>query len=436
MKYAVVLLLLAVPLYATTLQQRIDQAAEHDVLLVQPGVYEGNIVLNKSLTLKGIGRPVLRGSGKGSVITVSADGCAIEGFIVEHSGGDLQQEDSGILLTSNHNRIENNELSDILYGIYMLHSAGNTIRRNTITGRPELEDGERGAGLHLWNSPDNTLDENVITWARDGLYIQSSSGNKIRGNRVSHLRYGVHYMFSDSNTFEDNLFEDNVAGAAIMYSRNICFRRNAFLHNRGFSSFGILFQACVDCSAEENYIVDNATGIFMESLANSVIRKNVIAENDVALQIFSSSDNNLFVDNNFVQNISPLQLIGKRTTTQWNHNGRGNYWSDYDGYDLDADGVGDVPHKVQNVFEYMEGNFPRLRIYLYSPAAQALAAAEKTFPIIESSQERDSFPLIRPVSLGNEPAIQTHRGRSWNLAAVSLLLFGSALLALWKGQRS
>ena len=49
-----------------------------------------------------------------------------------------------------------------------------------------------------------------------------------------------------------------------MYSRRIEFRRNAFLHNRGFSSFGILFQDCENCIAEDNLIIDNATGIFME----------------------------------------------------------------------------------------------------------------------------------------------------------------------------
>ena len=169
-----------------------------------------------------------------------APACTIRGFIVEHCGTDLQTEDSGILLRSRGNRIEDNELRDILYGIYLFRSAGNRIQRNTIRGRDWLESGERGAGLHLWDSPDNILEDNTILEARDGLYIQSSPGSTIRHNRVRNLRYGVHYMFSDRNTFEDNVFASCMAGAAIMYSSNIEFRRNAFIHNRGFSSFGIL----------------------------------------------------------------------------------------------------------------------------------------------------------------------------------------------------
>ena len=128
-----------------------------------------------------------------------------------------------------------------------------------------------------------------------------------------------------------------------MYSNHIEFRRNAFVHNRGFSSFGILFQECTELMAEENFIVDNATGIFMEALRKTTFRHNTIANNDVAMQIFSSSDANIFTENNFVNNLSPLQLIGRGTTTRWSENGRGNFWSDYDGYDLNEDGRGDVP---------------------------------------------------------------------------------------------
>jgi nitrous oxidase accessory protein len=242
-------------------------------------------------------------------------------------------------------------------------------------------------------------------------------------------------MFSNRNVFEDNYFSNNVAGAAIMYSDQIEFRRNAFVHNRGFSSFGILFQECNDLLAEDNFIVDNATGIFMESLRRSVFRRNVVAENDVAIQMFSSSDANVFTENNFVDNLSPLWLIGKRTTTKWAENGRGNYWSNYDGYDLDGDGTGDVAHRIQNVFEYMEGNYPRLRIYLNSPAAQALAAAENAFPILEGAPEADAAPLMRAVAADyafeeRAPA----RGARLPLTAVSLTMLGLGAALLWRGQ--
>ena len=243
-------------------------------------------------------------------------------------------------------------------------------------------------------------------------------------------------MNSDGNVFEDNYFSNNVAGAAIMYSRRIELRRNAFVHNRGFSSFGILFQDCDDLLVEENFIIDNETGVFMEALRKTTFRRNVIAENDVALQIFSSSDKNVFTENNFVANLTPLRLIGKSSTDMWTENGRGNFWSNYDGYDLDGDGIGDIRHKVQNVFEYMEGEYPRLRIYLNSPAAQALALAEKSFPILKGSPISDPSPLIEPVRLRYPFAPEQRAGRArLVLFCTSLSMFLFAVLVIWRGRR-
>jgi nitrous oxidase accessory protein len=174
----------------------------------------------------------------------------------------------------------------------------------------------------------------------------------------------------------------------------------------------------------------------MEALRKSSFRRNVIAENDTAMQVFASSTGNLFTENNFVENLSPLQLIGKRSDTRWQAGGRGNYWSDYEGYDLDGDGVGDTPHKIQNVFQYLEGEHPRLRLYLSSPAAHALATAEKTFPIVKGSSELDNAPLVKAVEFQYPFEQSAPRRRTQTLlGALSLAISAAAAAAIWKGQR-
>ena len=273
------------------------------------------------------------------------------------------------------------------------------IAHNRVVGRHELQVGERGSGIHIWNSRYNSLVKNRILQARDGIYIQNANHTLIIGNEVSDLRYGLHYMYADSNQFLYNKFYDNVAGAAIMYSTGILMRHNAFIHNRGFASYGILFQDCHGMLADSNAISDNVTGLFFEASTDNIFRHNIIARNDVALQMFQNSTNNTFTENNFIDNLSPVTIVGKRTGSQWNRDGVGNYWSNYDGYDLDGDGIGDVPMKIQNVFNYLEGSYPSVRLYLYSPSSQALAFAAKAFPIVSINQELDSHPLIKPVLL-------------------------------------
>jgi nitrous oxidase accessory protein len=383
-------------------REAIREAAANDTIEVRGGTYDGNLILDKPVVLEGVGWPVLRGTGKGSVVTVLATGCSIRRFRIERSGAMLVEEDSGILLKSDSNHVEHNQLRDVLFGIYFFQSNHNTVADNLIFGRKELGFGERGAGIHIWNCAGNTIAGNTITDMRDGMYLQNADRSVIRGNRVFGVRYGLHYMYSNDNIFEDNVFEDNVAGAAIMYSHNIQFRRNAFVHNRGFSSFGVLFQDSDHCVSEQNLFVDNVVGIFMEALRDSRFERNLIASNDTAIEAFSSAERNDFFRNNFVANLSPISIVGKASNIRWDRDGAGNYWSDYKGYDLDANGVGDVAFRIQNLFEHLEGKRPRLGIYFFSPASQALAAGEQSFPVIgRALASPATMPAAAPQAAGH-----------------------------------
>jgi nitrous oxidase accessory protein len=418
----------------TSISEAVRAAESGDTIEVRPGTYIENVALDRSVELVGVGRPVIRGLGKASVVTVTAEHCVVRGFVIEHSGGMLVDEDAGILLKSSNNRIEDNELRDVLFGIYLLQSDHNYIGGNTIHGRPLHDIGDRGSGIHIWNSSYNTLERNTIVEARDGMYLQNAYHSVIRGNRVHDLRYGLHYMYSDDNDFEGNLFYNNAAGAAIMYSKRVRFRRNEFLRNRGFASYGVLFQSDENCTAEENVIADNAVGIFMEALQSSTLRNNLLAGNDVALRVFSSATGNLFEKNNIVENLSPLEVIGSHTDNLWNGPVAGNYWSDYDGFDLDGDGVGDTPYKIQNIFEHLEAGMPLLRLYLFSPAAQSLEVAERGFPVLQREQETDRLPLMKPVAMVQLPSSADHAsGRILSMVVPAMLVL--CTLAVFRFER-
>lgn len=427
---------------AQSLQSLIDAVQPGDTIRVSAGLWTDNVEIRTRVALIGEPGATIRGTGTGSCVTVWADSCIIEGLSIERSGHALVREDAGILLRSDHNRIRRNRLNDVLFGIYLYRSDNNEISDNVIEGRPALEQGERGSGVHIWDSYDNRLVGNTIRHTRDGFYIQNASHTWIEGNEVSDLRYGLHYMYADSNTFVANRFHDNVAGAAVMYSHGIVMRRNEFIRNRGFASYGVLFQDCHGMTADSNLFVDNVVGMFFEASSDNTFRHNVIAQNDVALKMFQNSERNLFSENAFIDNLIPLSVVGRRTNSRWSDGTRGNYWSDYEGYDLDGDGVGDVPLTIQNVFDFLEGQQPAFRLYLSSPASKALAAATKAFPILELSSERDPAPLMAPNAWWNRAVnpssksnpIAANRHVEQMLIAVPVV--GMCLLLITRKRRS
>ncbi|HQZ83991.1 MAG TPA: hypothetical protein PLR83_12285, partial [Pyrinomonadaceae bacterium] len=89
---------------------------------------------------------------------------------------------------------------------------------------------------------------------------------------------------------------------------------------------------------------------------------------------------------------------------------------------------------IHNIFEYLEGNFPRMRIYLNSPAAQSLVAAEKAFPILKGSNEFDERPLMRPVKIDTVfPPRKSGGSAKWLLLGFSSILLGLSFAAFKRG---
>jgi nitrous oxidase accessory protein len=184
-----------------------------------------------------------------------------------------------------------------------------------------------------------------------------------------------------------------------MYSRRISFRRNRFLHNRGFASVGLLFKACDDAIAEDNLLADNARGIFLEGSYRNVFRRNVVAESDAAIVLYDSCGGVVFEGNAFVANLTPLDLVGRRTDTRFD----GNYWSGNDEPDLDGDGRSDRPYALGSLLDHLRGNLAAADLLAQSAAASALAAAERSFPVLAPIQAVDRAPLARPPALPDVP---------------------------------
>jgi nitrous oxidase accessory protein len=207
-----------------------------------------------------------------------------------------------------------------------------------------------------------------------------------------------------------------------MYSRRIVFRRNRFIRNRGFASVGLLFKTCDDVVAEDNFIGDNARGIFLEDSRRNTFRRNVVAASDIAVVLYDSVSLNRFEGNAFVGNQTPLWLIGRRTDTLFD----GNYWSDNDEPDLDGDGRSDRPFRLTNVFDHFRGNLTAADLMSAGFAGAALGVAERAFPVLAPVAVEDRSPLARPPRLPLVPSPRRQRtgpnlvGLAGSMAAIAI----------------
>jgi len=374
-------------------------ASTGDTVFIEQGEYIENLVIDKPLTVIGRQYPHIRGNYQGHVILITATGTVVDGLKISEAGTHLIDDMACVRIEADSVTISNNIITRPLHGIYVKGGSHAIINNNIIEGRTDLISADRGNGIHLWNSKKNQLFKNEISNVRDGIYFSFANETEVFENHVHQVRYGLHYMYSDDNNFTDNLFENNVAGAALMYSKRIFFKKNVFARCRGFRAYGILFQSMDYSGATENLIIDNSRGVFFDNCNFNDFHNNIVVDNDLAIQLLGNGEENKVLQNNFINNLSSLVVDGKNSNTIWSDKAGGNYWSDYEGYDLNGDGLGDVPHKIQNVFQVLETKIPEIRFYINSPAAGILEVAEHALPILELGTEKDTKPFFKPIEL-------------------------------------
>ena len=72
----------------------------------------------------------------------------------------------------------------------------------------------------------------------------------------------------------------------------------------------------------------------------------------------------------------------------------GNYWSSYNGYDLDKDGIGDVPHRPVKLFSYVVNRTPESIVLLRSIFVDLINFTENVTPIFTPVELIDESPLM------------------------------------------
>lgn len=380
-----------------TIQEGVSDATPGSTVIVHRGTYQENVVIDKTLSLRGEDMPTVDAGGHSSAITITAPFCTVSGLSVTGSGQSFKDNDAGIKVTSSNNILRSivselntygvcleysnyNTLSDIAsnrnaHGIDLYLSTSNMLNGitvsensymgvavggpfNTLTHVTASKNGNAGISL---NSEFNTLRNCVMTDNRYNFAIQGfwtgeaiqdiDTSNTVQGRPIYYL-VDAHGRVIDSST--------NAGYVALVNCTNITVKDLTLRDN--FQ--GVVFVNTSDSRVENVTVDSNKFGVVLVGSLNGGSMNNVltgiIAKNNLEYGIYllhltpgaqqeGSSyylSNNTLRHNGFFNNgrNATDDCLGPelKSSNLWDRN----YWSDYDGEDKDNDGVGDTPYQI------------------------------------------------------------------------------------------
>ena len=273
-----------VPQDYPTIGAAISHALPGDTILVQSGVYNENVQIDKLLTLQGQNQAdtVIVGTGGSTphaVLTLAADAVKVSGFTIKSlSYSNTSQYAYGIWVEGDNCIISSNTIQNTYIGLWGSTPTSTTITENTITG--SIKD-----GIRFYGSSQNTISDNNIT------------GNAVSGIAINGYQ----------NTITNNSITNNFRGIGLGASYSVLFGNNIISNQES----GIFLSGSQNAIAENNF-ADNKYGVY------------------VTLQLTGPMGNRIF-HNNFIQNYYNAFDNSSGLIEVWDNGsvGGGNFWSDY-----------------------------------------------------------------------------------------------------------
>lgn len=381
----------------STLRKGIKAAKDGDTVLLYKGVYkEGNIIIDKAIYLIGMEGTVLDGDNKNEILTLTGKNIVIKGIHFANAGYSSMNDYAALkIIDATGIIIENSSITNASFAIHVANTTHSIIRNNTIEGNNKSEH-LSGNGIHLWKCANMRVENNSIRGHRDGIYFEFVTQSIIQNNlSEENIRYGLHFMFSHDNSYLGNTFKNNGAGVAVMYTKNVRMENNVFEKNWGPSAYGILLKDISDSYIRNNKFIQNTVAIHMEGSSRIEIEKNIFKENGWAIKVQASCDDNTFHHNNFYGNSFDVATNGTMMLNKFYNN----HWDKYEGYDMNKDGIGDIPYRPVSLYAMIVEQNPASLILMRSFMVSLLDKAEKAIPAMTPENLLDETPMLRPNKL-------------------------------------
>lgn len=388
----------SVPAVPGALIDAVAGASPGDVLLLEPGLHDGPLLLDQPITIDGQAQAELNGHENGSVIAITGNDVTVRGLTIIGSGSSHETIDSGVQLRKGAERplIEGNTLLGNLYGVDVHGAIDAIVRDNTIVGRTDFRMNDRGNGVYVWNAPGTLVEGNDIRLGRDGIFVNTSNRNIFRNNLFRDLRFAVHYMYANNSEVSGNVSIGNHLGFALMFSNRITVHDNISLSD---DAYGLMLNYANNVDLRGNLVRSaNEKCLFIYNAHKNTIEDNRFEDCSIGIHFTAGSERNTLSGNAFVGNQNQVKYVGTKMI-EWSEEGRGNYWSDHPAFDLDGDGIADSQFHPNDLMDHILWSQPSAKLLLGSPAVQLVRWSQAAFPATMPGGVVDSFPLMHATEM-------------------------------------
>jgi len=342
---------------ANTLQDAIDRAKPYSTIELGSGIYEGNIIIDKPLKLRGEkgNKVIIDAKGVGSIILLKSSNITLRNLTLTGTGHKKEMLDSAIKGKDVNNiTIRECKILDSLYGINLSMANNIKIISNTISSKNEKRP-LRGDGIKFWYVNNSKIIANTFSKVRD-IHLDRSNDNLIKDNRFLHSRFASHIEHSKNITIEKNTYKYNSTGILLEGTKNIKITKNKIFNSDGMAGIGVVFRGGDDIVFEKNIVKFNQKGLYIDAKPSNnkkykrKISKNEISYNLEAIHFHAIIANNILTYNKIHDNLFD---IVKDVSGYKNLNNKVgyNYWGQYQGFDKNHDNIGDNPYIIKRYFD-------------------------------------------------------------------------------------
>jgi len=420
------------------LQTAINQSEDGDKLILSPGRYTGNFTVSKQIVITGSKteeKTIIDALGIGNAITLTNSHITIEHLHIVNWGDNLTDQNAGIYSNkkvnnerATHINLNNNSLKGDSFGIWLNYVTQAEIFNNTVQGNAAMRSADRGNGIQVSNVTHSHVFNNETFETRDGIYVISSQHNVIENNSMHDLRYGIHYMYSYDNTVRNNNANNTRAGYALMSSRRLTISENVTTNSE---DYGFLLNFITESTFTNNIIKNvwtkpenkvlgrDGKGLFVYNSGYNTLTGNVVDTAEIGIHLTAGSENIEIYGNSFINNPTQVKYVSNKLQ-EWSKNGQGNYWSNYLGWDMDNNGIGDAIFEPNDGIDKLVWQYPEMKMLMDSPAILMLRWVQKQFPVLKPPGVKDSYPLMQvPVALKESTQVNTQKATQKGLEVVT-----------------